>query len=198
VIIIGLGNPGLKYRHTRHNVGQIFVDRLAKKFGGRFKTKKGYRVAALGKLYPRVKLVKPVCYMNTSGPAVAGLIEREGPDEFMIVLDDINLPLGRIRLRGRGSDGGHLGLRSIVSALGTDDFARLRIGVGRPVTDAAEYVLASFDREEKKRLEAVLDAGMEGIKLLAARGLAAAQNHLNAVDLSERADHPGTGRSEDQ
>jgi peptidyl-tRNA hydrolase, PTH1 family len=185
VIIIGLGNPGLKYRHTRHNVGQLFVDRLAKKFGGRFKSRRGYRVASISRLNPRVKLAKPVCFMNTSGPAVAGLIEREGPDDFMVVLDDINLPLGRIRLRGRGSDGGHLGLRSIIAELGTDDFIRLRIGVGRPAVDAADYVLAPFDREEKKQLETVMDAGVAGVEILVDQGLEVAQNRLNALDLSE-------------
>jgi len=185
VIIIGLGNPGLKYRNTRHNVGQIFVDQLAKKYGGRFKTRRGYRIAQLRKISPNLKLAKPVCYMNTSGPAVAGLVEREGRDEFIIILDDINLPLGRIRLRGRGSDGGHLGLRSIITALGTEDFARLRIGVGQPAEDAAEYVLASFSKEEKKRLGQVLQQGFKGIELLAAKGLEAAQNFLNPVDMTQ-------------
>jgi len=193
VIIIGLGNPGLKYRNTRHNVGQIFVDQLAKKYGGRFKTRRGYRIGQLGKLSPDLKLAKPVCYMNTSGPAVAGLVEREGRDEFLIILDDINLPLGRIRLRGRGSDGGHLGLRSIITALGTEDFARLRIGVGQPKNDAAEYVLASFSKEEKKRLGQVLEQGFKGIEILAAKGLEAAQNFLNAVDLSDTSEYQDIG-----
>lgn len=193
MIIIGLGNPGLKYRNTRHNVGHIFVDRMAKKFGGKFMLKRGYRVAALSKFNPGVKLAKPVSYMNTSGPAVAGLLKREGPDDFLVVLDDINLPLGRIRLRGRGSDGGHLGLRSIISALGSEDFFRLRIGVGRPSTDAAEYVLASFNRGEKKILEAVLEIGLAGVEILVRRGLEAAQNHLNPVDRSEKPEHQDTG-----
>lgn len=185
MIIIGLGNPGLKYRNTRHNVGQIFVDRLAKKYGGRFKTKRGYRISRLGKLSPHLKLAKPICYMNTSGPVVAGLVEKEGREDFLIVLDDINLPLGRIRLRGRGSDGGHLGLRSIITTLNTENFARLRIGVGQPVEDAAEYVLASFSKDEKKRLDQVLEHSFQGIEILAARGLEPAQNFLNAVDVSQ-------------
>lgn len=186
MIVIGLGNPGLKYRGTRHNVGQMFIDRLAKKYGGRYKTKRGYRIAQTRKPYPNLKLAKPQCYMNTSGPAVAGLIDREGRDEILVVLDDINLPLGRIRLRGRGSDGGHLGLRSIIATLGTEDIPRLRIGVGQPVRDAADYVLAAFRRDEKKRLTEVLDQGIRGVEILVAKGLEAAQNFVNAVDLTEK------------
>jgi PTH1 family peptidyl-tRNA hydrolase len=185
VIIIGLGNPGLKYRNTRHNIGHIFVDQLAKKYGGRFKIKRGYRIAQLGKLSPGIKLVKPICYMNTSGPVVAGLVEKEGRDEFLIVLDDINLFLGRIRLRGRGGDGGHLGLRSIIKVLGTEDIARLRIGVGQPAGDAAEYVLESFSKDEKKRMARVFEQGFKSIEILVTRGLEPAQNFINCVDLTD-------------
>lgn len=192
MIVIGLGNPGLKYRGTRHNVGHMFVDRLAKEYGGRFKMKRGYRIARAARLDPGLKLAKPQCYMNTSGPAVAGLIDREGRDDILLVLDDINLPLGRIRLRGRGSDGGHLGLRSIIATLGTEAIPRLRIGVGQPFQDAAEYVLASFRREEKKRLAEVLDQGVRGIEILAEKGLEAAQNFINALDLSEKPGYQNT------
>jgi len=185
VIIIGLGNPGLKYRNTRHNVGQIFVDQLAKKYGGRFKIKRGYRIARAGKLSAKIKLAKPICYMNVSGPAVAGLVDREGREDYMVVLDDINLPLGRIRLRGRGSDGGHLGLRSIIAALKSEDFIRLRIGVGQPEQNAAEYVLSSFSRDEKKRLAKVIEQGIKGIEILVSRGLDPAQNYLNPIDLTQ-------------
>jgi PTH1 family peptidyl-tRNA hydrolase len=185
VIIIGLGNPGLKYRNTRHNVGQTFVDQLAKKYGGRFKIKRGYRIAQVGKLSPNLKLAKPICYMNTSGSAVAGLVDREGQEDYLVVLDDINLPLGRIRLRGRGSDGGHLGLRSIIAALKSEDFVRLRIGVGRSEKDAAEYVLSSFSRDEKKRLAKVIEQGIKGIEMLVAKGIDAAQNYLNPIDLKQ-------------
>lgn len=198
MIIIGLGNPGLKYRNTRHNVGQIFIDRLAKKYGGRFKIKRGYRIAQTGKLKPTVKMAKPICYMNTSGPAVAGLLDREGRDDFMIVLDDINLPLGRIRLRERGSDGGHRGLRSIISTLKSDDFIRLRIGIGQPVSDAAEYVLASFKREEKELLKRVIEHGLKSVELLVTQGFEAAQNFINAVDLTETSGHQETWVPEDQ
>ncbi len=193
MIVIGLGNPGLKYRGTRHNVGQMLIDRLAKKFGGRFKLKRGYRIAQVRKPDPNLKLAKPICYMNTSGPAVAGLVEREDQDEFLIVLDDINLPLGRIRLRGRGSDGGHLGLRSIIATLQTEEIPRLRIGVGQPVRDAADYVLASFQRDEKKRLAEVLDQSIRGIEILVTKGFEAAQNFINAVDLSEKPEQQELG-----
>lgn len=193
MIVIGLGNPGLKYRGTRHNVGQMLIDRLAKKFGGRFKTKRGYRIAQVRKPDPSLQLAKPICYMNTSGPAVAGLVEREGRDEFLIVLDDINLPLGRIRLRVRGSDGGHLGLRSIIATLQTEEIPRLRIGVGQPVRDAADYVLTSFQRNEKKRLVEVLDQCVRGIEILVTKGFEAAQNFINAVDLTEKAEPKNRG-----
>ena len=185
MIIIGLGNPGLKYRNTRHNVGHVFVERLAKKYGGRFKIKRGYRIAQLGKLSPNLKLAKPVCYMNTSGPVVSGLVENECRDDFLIVLDDINLPLGRIRLRGRGSDGGHLGLRSIITTLNTEAFARLRIGVGQSEEDAAKYVLASFCKDEKKSLGRILEQGFKAIEILVTKGLESAQNFINCVDLTD-------------
>lgn len=184
MIVIGLGNPGLKYHGTRHNVGRMFVDRLAKKYGGRFHNKRGYRIADLKKLNPDLWLAKLNCYMNVSGPAVAALLNQEKHDDLLIVLDDLNLPLGRIRLRVRGSDGGHLGLRSIITCLNTDEVLRLRIGVGRPVTDAVEYVLSPFSRSEKKILQEVIEAGIKGVEMLLNLGLVPAQNYINSVDLS--------------
>lgn len=184
MIVIGLGNPGLKYHGTRHNVGRMFVDRLAKKYGGRFHNKKGYKITDLKKLNPDLRLAKLNCYMNLSGPAVTALINQENHGDLLIVLDDFNLPLGRIRLRGRGSDGGHLGLRSIITSLNTDEILRLRIGVGKPAADAVDYVLSPFSRTEKKILQEVIEAGINGVEMLLNRGLGPAQNYINSVDFS--------------
>lgn len=125
--------------------------------------------------------------MNVSGSAIAAMLDSEDRD-ILIVLDDINLPLGRMRLRPRGSDGGHLGLRSIIGALGTDDFPRLRIGVGQPSVDAAEYVLGRFSVDEKKVLKTVIDHGIKGIRMLVRDGLEKAQNYINSIRVELDAD----------
>jgi PTH1 family peptidyl-tRNA hydrolase len=122
--------------------------------------------------------------MNESGYAVSNFLEGR-IEPLMIILDDINLPLGKIRLRNKGSDGGHLGLRSIIKALGTTDFARLRIGVGRSMEDAASYVLDRFTREEKTILRKVLDQGIVGVEMIFKQNFVKAQNYINAVDLQD-------------
>ncbi len=182
MIIFGLGNPGLRYRATRHNVGYIFLDRFAKQYKKRFRSQRGYRIARMEINDETVTLIKPQCWMNLSGNAVSKILhERTGG--FLIVVDDVNLPLGRTRLRSKGSDGGHLGLRSIIDELSTENFWRLRIGIGQPHEDYARYVLNSFKRGEKKTLHAVIKETIKGVELLVRDSFKSAQNYINSINI---------------
>jgi len=184
MIIFGLGNPGLRYRLTRHNAGSLFIERFAKKQKKRFRTCRGYRKATLKIEKSSILLIKPTCYMNTSGVAVRKISSYYNRP-FLVVIDDINLPLGRIRLRERGSDGGHRGLRSIIEELDHSDFPRLRVGIGRSHEDPVDHVLKRFKRQEKKVLNKVFDEGISGLFILIKEGMADAQNKINSVDLTE-------------
>lgn len=187
--IFGLGNPGVRYRLTRHNVGYMFCDRLARQQRKRFRRKRGYYEAKVSLGRQDVRLIKPRVWMNQSGIAVAGVLEvNEKP--FLIVVDDVNLPLGKMRLRSKGSDGGHLGLRSITESLTTTNFPRLRIGIGRADEDITVYVLDAFSRQEKRLLNKVIDGGIEGIKILIKQDFVKAQNYINAVDLTTKPETP--------
>jgi PTH1 family peptidyl-tRNA hydrolase len=182
MIIFGLGNPGLRYRATRHNAGAVFLKAFAKQKNVRFRKYQGFRTAKLKIAGYNITLVKLQCFMNNSGGAVAYVLGKK-PDDFLIILDDINLPLGKLRLRKSGSDGGHLGLRSIVNTMDSSSFPRLRIGVGRSGEDVARYVLSPFSRAERKLLRRVIDEGIKGMETMFRDGFAKAQNDINAIDL---------------
>jgi PTH1 family peptidyl-tRNA hydrolase len=184
MIIFGLGNPGLRYRHTRHNAGHLFLERLAKHYKKRFSRRQYYTKSVIAIDTTEVILVKPKCWMNLCGSTVQRVLERYDED-FMVVLDDINLPLGRMRLRSKGSDGGHLGLRSVIDALRSTDFPRLRIGIGQPESETEDYVLSRFTTAERKTLLEVIDEGINGIQIMVGQGFVRAQNHINAVDIKD-------------
>ncbi|UCG30271.1 MAG: aminoacyl-tRNA hydrolase [candidate division WOR-3 bacterium] len=186
MIIFGLGNPGLKYRRTRHNAGYIFLENLARTSRKRFSNKRRYKIATLRIKNCRVLLIKPDCWMNQCGTVIRDILQDEKED-FLIVLDDINLPLGRMRLRSTGSDGGHLGLRSIINMLSTCNFPRLRLGVGQPPlsVDAEEYVLKSFKSDEIRIFNDVLRHGMKGIRMLVSDGFVKAQNYINSFKMPD-------------
>ncbi|RPJ53410.1 MAG: aminoacyl-tRNA hydrolase, partial [Acidobacteria bacterium] len=153
-LIVGLGNPGRRYGGTRHNVGFLVVDELARRRGAGFEAARADALMArIRDLGEGVVLAKPLTFMNVSGVAVGDLARyyRIAIPDLLVVTDDVNLPLGRLRARARGSDGGHNGLRSVVEQLGTDQFARLRVGVGRGDLrrDLADHVLARFEPEER-------------------------------------------------
>ncbi|MEO0161064.1 MAG: aminoacyl-tRNA hydrolase [candidate division WOR-3 bacterium] len=191
MLIFGLGNPGMKYRWTRHNAGFLFVSFWAKKYRKHFINFGSYAQAIIKIDGRTVRLIKPLLYMNHSGMVVAEAIEKERrfPEEgILVVVDDLNLPLGRLRLRAQGSDGGHLGLRSIIEALQTEDFPRLRIGVANQDflarrIDAAEFVLSPFTDEEKKVIKEVITKGIEGLEILITQNLEKAQNFINSLNL---------------
>jgi len=184
MIIFGLGNPGLRYRFTRHNAGHVLVERLARRYRKKFLRRKGYTISCINIMHREIRLIKPRCWMNQCGRSVRA-ITRDDRDEFMVVVDDINLPVGRARLRGGGSDGGHRGLRSIIDELQTDDFSRLRLGVGRPDSDARDYVLQRFMVGERRILLKVVDEAIKGIQILVEYGLEKAQNHINSIDIRD-------------
>lgn len=161
--IVGLGNPGSEYRDTRHNVGFRVLDELCKRQRTALRAGKGeYQFARTAADGTEVVLVAPMTFMNNSGFAVADIMERFGValHRLLIVADDFALPLGRLRFRMRGSDGGHNGLASIIYALNSDDFARLRCGIGKPVMPPkaamAQFVLSPFDADEHAAVEGMV------------------------------------------
>lgn len=184
-IIAGLGNPGFRYRKTRHNAGFMVIDALSKKYGISVK-KKGFKgIYGIGRIEAQeVLLFRPMTYMNLSGEAVKAVFSSKSADksDLLVVSDDIDLPLGRIRIRGKGSSGGHNGLGSISEQIGSD-FARLRLGVGRDdgiKGDAAGFVLSSFPRKERPELERVLLVAMECVEVWLRKGVKDAMNQYNA------------------
>ncbi len=177
---MGLGNPGREYAQTRHNVGFMIVDRLAAASSVAFQTDKRWKadVARAGALF----LCKPLTYMNLSGAAVrsVGQFYKVAPEETLVVLDDMALPLGKLRFRPTGSAGGHNGLKSIIEQLGTLEVPRLRVGIGAADPGAAiGHVLGRFAPDEQEPLEQSLSRACEAIHFVRERGLPAAMNAYN-------------------
>jgi PTH1 family peptidyl-tRNA hydrolase len=186
--IVGLGNPGEKYRGTRHNVGFAVVDELARRF-----QISGFEQAPFDALVARwrrpddepVLIAKPLTYMNASGEAVGALLRYFKVDvpDLLVVVDEVQLPLGRLRARVRVSAGGHNGLKSIVAHLG-EDFSRLRIGVGRGDArrDLADHVLARFDKDEAAEVERMIGRAADAAETFITSGIAAVMNGFNGGD----------------
>lgn len=183
-LIVGLGNPGPQYRGTRHNVGFAVADELARRHGAAFVPAPGEALMAKAHgLGSGTLVAKPLTFMNLSGQAVDDLLRYfriEVPD-LLVVADDVNLPLGRLRARARGSDGGHNGLRSLVERLGTEEFARVRVGVGRgdPRRDLADHVLARFDQDEQSEAEAAVMRAADAAEMFVTEGIASVMNTFN-------------------
>ena len=183
-LIVGLGNPGLEYSATRHNLGFLCLDRLATKHRLRFTSKRGKSALARGAISGHdVALAKPQTYMNLSGESVRDLLRlyKMPTSALLVVFDEVDLPLGTIRLRERGGPGTHNGMRSIVEEIGTTNFPRLRIGVGMPADgqNLADYVLGLPPPEERAVLDEALDRGVAAIETVARRGIGAAMNQFN-------------------
>jgi len=185
-LVVGLGNPGAEYANTRHNAGFAVIEKLlaalpagrfaeshtaeSRVFSGRFRSR-------------TLTLQMPLTFMNLSGKAVAPLARRLGilPEEILVVSDDLDLPLGKLRLRCGGSDGGHNGLKSIIEELGSGTFLRVRVGIGRPEPGkTVDYVLSGFEGEELKLFEASLDGAAQAVKTVLSSGLGRAMNQFNA------------------
>ncbi len=182
-LIVGLGNPGSRYRDTRHNVGFGCIDLLAERWGIALNDRR--RTTALGQGYREgmpVVLAKPRTFMNLSGESVAYLLARFGgrPADLVIVYDEMALPLGRIRLRARGSDAGHNGIKDIIRTVRTVDFARLRIGIGGPgMSGSVDHVLGRFADDEKPAVADAINRAAEAVECLLAEGINIAMNRYN-------------------
>jgi len=184
-IIVGLGNPGRQYAGTRHNVGHDVIDLLAQSpNAGRFQSRFQAQVAELLEGDLKLLLVKPETFMNLSGRCVRQVLDfyQLTPADLLVVLDDINLPLGKLRARARGSHGGHNGLRDIQAHLGTTEYARLKIGVGSPgeEVDAADHVLARFRSSERPLIDDALSVALQAVMVWATRGIDDCMNEFNA------------------
>jgi PTH1 family peptidyl-tRNA hydrolase len=183
LLVAGLGNPGHTYERTRHNVGWRVVDELAQRHGGSFRSKFSGMLTELRIDGRRVALLKPETYMNESGRSLAAAARffKVDPDSVLVVHDDVDLEPGRLQARGGGGLAGHNGLRSIASALGTNEFLRLRIGVGRPGRgdrrSVSDYVLANFDPDED--VDALVTRSADAVETLVREGLETTQLRFN-------------------
>jgi len=181
-LLVGLGNPGPNYRATRHNIGFMVVDEIARIKEENFRSDRNCLTADFLEGGRKVILMKPITYMNKSGIAVSGLLNKFNVplSNLLIISDDFNLPFGKLRLRGNGSDGGHNGLASIIQQLGTRDFPRLRIGIGQEkMSDTVSFVLSNFNREEKKQLPEVIERAAEASLSFIVNGLTHVMNKYN-------------------
>ena len=187
VVIVGLGNPGPRYAANRHNVGAMVLDELGDRVGGKFKAHKGLADVLEGRLGTRrAVLMKPRSFMNVSGGPVSGVAKffKVQPADIIVIYDELDLPFGTVRLKLGGGENGHNGLRSITKSLGTKDYHRIRVGIGRPPgrMDPADFVLKDFSVIERKELPFVFDRAADATESLVDNGLEAAQNAFHALD----------------
>jgi len=184
--VVGLGNPGERYRRSRHNVGFMTVDAIAARAGVRLGREEDESWVAEARMADEpVLLVKPLTFMNRSGAAVGRLVERHaaGARDVVVIVDDWALDLGRLRIRERGSHGGHNGLRSVMETLGTDEFPRVRCGIRTgqmPEEDLADYVLAPFPPEDVLVVQEMVGTAADAVECLVREGVTPAMNRFNA------------------
>ena len=183
--VVGLGNPGSRYAETRHNAGFLLVDLLARRHGTPLSERRHQAAWAEIELAgERTVLIEPLAYMNRSGPPVAAFAAEFGiaPESILVAHDELDLPCARVRMKRGGGTAGHRGLESLVEALGTRDFPRLRIGIGRPAGEVpvVDFVLAPFSAEERLALDAALDEALRGIEAWIRDGIEAAMAVVHA------------------
>ncbi|MBR7107702.1 MAG: aminoacyl-tRNA hydrolase [Lentisphaeria bacterium] len=192
-LIVGLGNPGREYENTRHNAGFMTVEELLKVMpeGAFTETRTAESRVFTGRFRGKNLMMQmPLTYMNSSGDAVGNLSRRLNiaPEEIMVISDDLDLPVGRIRLRRGGSDGGHNGLKSIIAGLGSANFMRLRIGIGRPEPGKTiDYVLTGFSGNELTQFQESIATAVEAVRCTLSAGLANAMNRYNAARVEPEA-----------
>jgi PTH1 family peptidyl-tRNA hydrolase len=187
-LVVGLGNPGAQYAWTRHNLGFMLIDLLAREAGAQVKRSECRALVGRALIEgERVELVKPQTYMNLSGESVACLVakhelQRGSPDSLIVISDDLALPFGAIRLRARGSAGGHNGLKSIIAALRTEEFIRLRIGIQpeHPVGDTSRFVLDEFPQGARAEVEKILERSAEALRAVLRDGIDKAMAQYNS------------------
>ena len=189
--IIGLGNPEKKYDKTRHNIGFDVIDELASQMGVQVNTKRHKALCGVGQIgSEKVILVKPQTYMNLSGESVRAVMDFYKLDptkDIIVIADDISLPTGKIRIRAKGSAGGHNGIKNIIAYLGTQEFPRIKVGVGAkpPKMDLADYVLSRFGAEEQKIMDEAFGEAAEAAVMMMTTGAERAMNHYNAKKKAE-------------
>ena len=189
-LIVGLGNPGSAYGQTRHNAGFMVVDRLAGEHGILLNEQRFENLVGVGGIEgQRVILAKPMTFMNLSGPAVCNLVHFFNSDmkHLLVIHDDIDLVFGKIKIKQKGGDGGHKGVKSLIEALGSGEFARLRIGIGRPQAgrETKAYVLARFDAQEEKLLQEVVSSAQDAVETILIKGAREAMNRFHGKTISE-------------
>lgn len=181
--IIGLGNPDKKYEKTRHNVGFDVIDELAEQMGIEVKTKRHKALCGIGTIgSEKVVLVKPQTYMNLSGESVRAVMDfykLDAKSDIIVVSDDISLPVGKIRIRTKGSAGGHNGLKSIISHAGTDGFTRIKVGVGANEGDLVKYVLGKFSKQDRVFVDDAIRDAASAAELIVMYGAQTAMNKYN-------------------
>lgn len=184
-LIVGLGNPGLSYIRTRHNTGFLVVDRLASGFAlSGWKLKSKVLIGIVNFSGHKIILAKPQTYMNNSGEAVKSLLNWYGPENLnlLVIYDDLDLPAGQLRIRSKGGDGGHQGLKSIIGMLGSREFARIRVGIGRPAEpemDVVDWVLGRFSPREAEIIEQAVEKAARAAQVIITDGLEKAMNQFN-------------------
>ncbi len=181
-LVIGLGNPTEKYAETRHNLGFMLIDLLAEKANVSVKREECRALVGRCEIENEiVELVKPQTFMNLSGESVAGLLKKRPDAKIIVVTDDLALPIGKIRLRARGSAGGHNGLKSIIACLGTDEFMRLKIGIQpeHPINDTARFVLDKFSKQDFEIIDKVLEESVDAIREVIRNGIEKAMTQFN-------------------
>lgn len=183
-VIAGLGNPGPKYEGTKHNVGFDVVDRLGKKYNIEINKFKHKALVGDGTIDGRrVLLVKPQTFMNLSGESIREIVNfyKVPQDHFVVIYDDTSLPVSGVRIREKGSHGGHNGIRNIIAQMGTDEFCRIKVGIGEKPNgwDLADYVLAKFDKDDLPMIEQGADKAVNAVELILSRGIMDAMNRIN-------------------
>ncbi len=183
-LIVGLGNPGERYKNSRHNLGYRVVDLLAEKKKKGFEPGRGeFLFCEIQTRGERIYLVKPLTFMNSSGVAVVEAIDdfRSGIENLLVICDDVNLPLGKIRIRQKGTDGGHKGLRSIIYQLSSIDFARLRMGIGDTpeMVDLEEFVLRDFEEEQKEKASEMVEKAVLAVENMLTYGMEDSMSRFN-------------------
>ncbi|MFU7516677.1 aminoacyl-tRNA hydrolase [Clostridium sp. HCS.1] len=187
-LIVGLGNPGKEYDGTRHNIGFEAIDSLGRKYSIDLNKSKFKGVFGEGFIEgKKVILLKPTTYMNLSGESIREVINfyKIDNNNIIVIYDDISLEIGKLRIREKGSAGGHNGIKSIIANLSTDVFPRIKIGVGQPKGDLVSHVLGRFNKEEAQDLKEVIDASIKAVEIIIKNGAKAAMNELNGFKLSK-------------
>jgi PTH1 family peptidyl-tRNA hydrolase len=183
-LVVGLGNPGEEYENTYHNLGFLAVDRLADRHNIRVTRKECMALVGGGRIgATEVALAKPQTYMNVSGPSVKGLLDRHGvqPRHLVLVFDELDLPWQTLRIRPKGSAGGHHGVESVIRSVGTNEFARVRLGInpGHKVADGAGYVLSRIRKAREKELDGLLDVAAQAVESILAEGVEKSMTRFN-------------------